>query len=847
MKTTSRVRDSRGFTHSPGSRLSIDPDHHVTEAIGDMYGEYTDEVGNRYSFVPSAPGETESSRSSKRQSMLSVPVVHGRNAGSGKGSGGAGGGGGVAANVQTPPTSPASLARPVSPSLGGAANKQYPLNDIDYESDPVAVAQEMSNLQALRRMSMDVTAAADPDLPSFSNFVPSTPPEDGGDPGSVFWVPARLHPELAPQEFSAFLEAKKNEIRRPQTAGSLSPDGSPSGGPSLRRKKSMLSRQIDADAAKHYRDGAERLEKRKSLLGEPMAPAIQLDDLMKDPTALMHKLSVDSQRRMEKGDQVDDVPIIFAPKVGLKRSTATHYRKGSLRRGERVGSRRGSMKTAETDSEDYYGPDPKAGFRLDRVSTEPVSLPSASRNKDESWRSQRSPPESSGAPMLSDDRGSDTTPASFTTQDKHKSAPAKARRSSSPKGAPRSRTSEPAPPVPKIVETPPPSADVPERHSSFEPPNQTPKKRSTTNHRLSDSSSDAAPAKSEHMVVPGDKKDRKRPDTSGSAGKDRKTSWGWLLGDSDRAKEKEEQREREKEEKVKAKKEKRPKSAEKTDKYDNTRLDVLQKSIELGNTGKVVASDPPTPSTVEPQKPESRESRKSRGEDKKDKDSGFLSFFGGSKKKSGDNSSSTERKGRSSRGVSPDPAHNVQPKYYYTRFPIHIERAIYRLSHLKLANPRRPLHQQVLLSNFMYSYLALVQQTQPHLIQQATSPAQQQKQEAAERQRQQEQQRWQQRQEEEQRYAEQQQNHYYEDAPNDHEYVDDTQGYDDDDDGLRSRQTQKTGRSGRQEELVREHYEHHGPRGREPEAPNGGGGYYADQRGMSGGLQREQDERDDMW
>ncbi|KAK9456670.1 hypothetical protein V1511DRAFT_509355 [Dipodascopsis uninucleata] len=48
--------------------------------------------------------------------------------------------------------------------------------------------------------------------------------------------------------------------------------------------------------------------------------------------------------------------------------------------------------------------------------------------------------------------------------------------------------------------------------------------------------------------------------------------------------------------------------------------------------------------------------------------------------------------------------------YYYARFPLHVERAIYRLSHLKLANPRRPLCQQVLLSNFMYNYLELINQ-----------------------------------------------------------------------------------------------------------------------------------------
>ncbi|KAJ1954084.1 hypothetical protein EC988_002622, partial [Linderina pennispora] len=42
------------------------------------------------------------------------------------------------------------------------------------------------------------------------------------------------------------------------------------------------------------------------------------------------------------------------------------------------------------------------------------------------------------------------------------------------------------------------------------------------------------------------------------------------------------------------------------------------------------------------------------------------------------------------------------------RLPIHIERAIYRLASIKLANPRRPLQQQVLLSNMMFWYLELI-------------------------------------------------------------------------------------------------------------------------------------------
>ncbi|KAF9992722.1 40S ribosomal protein S4, partial [Entomortierella chlamydospora] len=54
-----------------------------------------------------------------------------------------------------------------------------------------------------------------------------------------------------------------------------------------------------------------------------------------------------------------------------------------------------------------------------------------------------------------------------------------------------------------------------------------------------------------------------------------------------------------------------------------------------------------------------------------------------------------------------------RPKYSnYNRLPIHIERAIYRLSHVKLANPRRPLQEQVLISNMMFWYLGVIQQQQ---------------------------------------------------------------------------------------------------------------------------------------
>lgn len=46
------------------------------------------------------------------------------------------------------------------------------------------------------------------------------------------------------------------------------------------------------------------------------------------------------------------------------------------------------------------------------------------------------------------------------------------------------------------------------------------------------------------------------------------------------------------------------------------------------------------------------------------------------------------------------------------RFSPHVERALYRLSHVKLANPRRPLYQQVEISNFMFWYLSVVNSAQ---------------------------------------------------------------------------------------------------------------------------------------
>ncbi|KAI7889546.1 uncharacterized protein EV154DRAFT_603889 [Mucor mucedo] len=52
----------------------------------------------------------------------------------------------------------------------------------------------------------------------------------------------------------------------------------------------------------------------------------------------------------------------------------------------------------------------------------------------------------------------------------------------------------------------------------------------------------------------------------------------------------------------------------------------------------------------------------------------------------------------------------LKSHFNYTRLPIHTERAIYRLSHMKLTNPRRPLCDQVTISNLMFWYLSIISQ-----------------------------------------------------------------------------------------------------------------------------------------
>jgi hypothetical protein len=704
--------------------------------------------------------------------------------------------------------SPTHSLRDKRKSVADTANAQFPLNDIDYESNPAAVAQELSNLQALRRMSMDVGSTSDPDLPSFQgvSLMPSVAPtgdDDEDDPSRLFWVPARVHPELAPMEFKTFLENRVNTIkRRSGEQSSLSPEGlerSGSGG-SLRRKKSMLSRQIDNSGGRGavgYKDGADQLERNKSLSQQrqpelKIADLQELDELVRDPSKAMQKLTLDTAMRNELGTEVsqsEDLPILpTAPGVGLRRSTRTTYRRGSLRKGERVPfSKRAGQRASETDGEDSPVSSPSTGAPLTKVSSEPIaenfSRPNRGARRGQNF--QQNSGFSAGHYGLSDDQGlpsrKEPSPGitRATTIDFAQSQTSQQQPQPRKSSYPRNES-----PIPQIVETPPQEEEeeedeevhqqistkqqFPERSSSQvaplvsqKSPAREPPPRSSKRPVLARQESSTAqsiprvqPAQSPQsgqnlteMVqhpspLPGnastrtdtltfiptlieEKPSKKSKKEEAESGGLRKTSWGWFKGGDEKDK-------KEKRKDEEAKKSKTKVVAEKP--HDNARLDVLQHSIEGAVTrGRESLLLDRESIDYKLENERKKESIRAKGGDgKKEKDGIFSSLFGGGKKK-GDRDSGG-KKASSLRTLSPEPPQrHLKPDidYSWTRFSILEERAIYRMAHIKLANPRRALYSQVLLSNFMYSYLAKVQQMHPHV--QIPQSAQQKKQQEQER------------------------------------------------------------------------------------------------------------------
>ncbi|EXJ72802.1 uncharacterized protein A1O5_03949 [Cladophialophora psammophila CBS 110553] len=694
-------------------------------------------------------------------------------------------------------SSPASDSRERSPS--DTATSPFPLNDIDYESSPAGLAQELSNLQALRRMSMHIGATDDPDLPQLSAAgMPSAPsPTSSEDDSSrLFWVPARLHPELAPKEFKTFLESKAEQIRRrsgelsafatpsSSRSSSLSTEGGSSG---LRRKKSMLSRQIDSSVG--YQDGADRLERKRSLSrrAAPQDPNLQeLENLVANTPGL-------SRTSLEPSSE-DDAPDVILPSVpgsSLKRSTRTTYRRGgSVKgRGDRgtyaqraarraaAGSPSSSRPESPESSVPAVPPLPNLSMEIPNLA-QTLKDPSSATNVGKTTPTNFSRPANSSS-ASGTSSVSTTFDYIFSNDDVTKRT--------TPTGMPASRKSPPPPisppststsfdrkPVPQIVETPPPAETPPvsvqpPRSSSMTPPpaqqqvrhpervssREDSRTRAISPQRPSMPSKGSMPVitprttSPANQILPQSRPSQSLEQPSPLPGNDtntsnlsfiptltvdkraepkkkeetKKSSWSWLLGKEDGDKDKSE--------KPKAKISKPPQQ------HDNTRLDVLQTSIDGGVRGREsLVLDREHLKLDEERKKESQ--RKASGSDKKEKESLFSSIFGGKKSKGDKDGSSKKYRDR---GLSPEPPYReLKPDidYNWTRFSILEERAIYRMAHIKLANPRRALYSQVLLSNFMYSYLAKVQQMHPQMNL-PTSAKQQRKQQQKDQQQQQQQ------------------------------------------------------------------------------------------------------------
>ncbi|POS84058.1 hypothetical protein EPUL_005480 [Erysiphe pulchra] len=873
MKTSSRPRDigvpyiNSRSGHLPQLSLK-ETNHHVTEAIGEIYGEnnYTKREARLIgSNVPPRVEVAESeepffdprtfswarapeNENGNISNYIKPPIM--------------------SDSISTNTFEPKKIPQPLSPH-SPTSKAPFTSTDVRYETDPADFAQALSDLQALRRMSIDVASTSDPDLPPlYASFqVPSIAPtgdDNDDDPSRLFWVPARVHPELAPTEFKTFLENKYEQIKRHArdptfiSLEALQRNGS-SNDP-LRRKKSLLSRQINHSSSSSSSDTLSRAESKGSIsqLSVKSVDLKELDALVRNRSEAMRKLTLETnfyEPGLEDTNNLEDIPILpQAPGIGLRRSTRTTYRRGSFRREDRANfsKRIGSPRKGETSETSSPIEEKNSTPSSDQPVTENFSHPNRGVRRlqnpspvtNDTFPSTRI----NGEETSNREESHSKVPhrSNTTIQEVRPSAPQRS------KTTPQDRSS-----VPQILETPP----LPEQQSGLTTAKQLnffPGRSSSQAQQLVQKSSVAielnshssknnsisSPQTAQGNVTPqqnlidsptispslagsysrtdsltfiptlevkkSDKKSKKEKDDTDSYLL-KKTTWNWFKGGDDKEK-KEKKRDDERE--------------GKKNKQKNVLQSTLDNGAANGRESLIIDRDSLDPKSHDEKRKEARKF----STEKKEKDSIFSSIFGGGKKKS-DRDGNT-KKGSSLGALSPDPFRFLKPDvdYNWTRFSILEERAIYRMAHIKLANPNRALYSQVLLSNFMYSYLAKVQQMHPQL--QIPQSAQQKKQEMERRQKEQEQQAMQQLQEIDQyrydyhegitKYAESdQQSDYKSDRVN---YVDDSQIYDYDHQqdsnsmyGQRSnrpqsRASQHTGENGYENELqygrvVNEYYQ----------------------------------------
>lgn len=152
--------------------------------------------------------------------------------------------------------------------------------------------------------------ANDDEEPGTSSNNPSGTQTAGrDDPFHLFWVPASLHPEIAPAEFRAFLKehargegASPDSLSRSTSRSSLS---SGSAGQGLGRKQSMLSRQYkpsvnDGVPLDPSEEVVKPLDRRSSRYAN-QGPQLTINDLQK-----LEELAEEAARGGGEGEEPEE-------------------------------------------------------------------------------------------------------------------------------------------------------------------------------------------------------------------------------------------------------------------------------------------------------------------------------------------------------------------------------------------------------------------------------------------------------------------------------------------------------------------------------------------------------------
>ncbi|KAI0291869.1 hypothetical protein BC826DRAFT_1021406 [Russula brevipes] len=509
------------------------------------------------------------------------------------------------------------------------------------------------------------------------------------DPFHLFWVPANMHPEIDPGQFRAFL---KEHAQAPAEGGLGRSESF--GSASLGRKKSMLSRQYRPSE----NDGVEDervlpLRRNRSSLYSTSGPQLTIKDLEKldelveeasqsrDPTklrsVLRRSLSMNVSPSVvdnldhpmpDPGDDVDAPIIVPRPGQILRRSARTKIRKqgqtgegahrfNATRRG--LGSKRETpppvpdpRSSSDLSTSDHGDPDPPQRQRL--LSNESLDGAAPNSSRPESYSAEAFIFDAYARDDVNEGAIKVTSPPPL------QSLP---RRSLSPPT--QLASTESIPPIQVSPPTQPSPAPPPLQHPSPQRASSLPIPASVETPSRSPS-----PSTSIHSDLLAHTRPESRPHPMQSTSTPSSVP-GPQGFDSRREKEKEKDK----------------------------------KGLFKWGGG---------------------EKKGKKDQREKEKDPGFFGSLFGSKKKPEENTAVGLGHGqsgreaavallgasKSSRGYVPPASPQPSNVNNYSRYPIHVERAIYRLSHIKLANPRRALYEQVLISNLMFWYLGVINKTQ---------------------------------------------------------------------------------------------------------------------------------------